>query len=112
MNAVAIRKDKDDAEIQRVFEELFKTHDALNYEEKRYIREGFKDDKSLAVFDLLSKTIVARLVLSYRTCFWQWVKPVFFDKLVGFISVFLMYFGVTNQGLSLRLYQATGLTHT
>jgi len=50
-------KDKDDAEIQRVFEELFRTHEALNYEEKRYIREGFKDEKSLAVFDLLSKDI-------------------------------------------------------
>jgi len=50
-------QDKDDAEIQRVFEELFKTHEALNDEEKRYIREGFKDDKALAVFDLLSKDV-------------------------------------------------------
>ncbi|MGZ5052624.1 MAG: type I restriction enzyme endonuclease domain-containing protein [Methylobacter sp.] len=48
-------KDKDEAEIQRVFEELIKTHDALDDEAKRYIREGFKDDKALAVFDLLSK---------------------------------------------------------
>ncbi|MDD5461004.1 MAG: HsdR family type I site-specific deoxyribonuclease [Methylococcales bacterium] len=48
-------QDKDEAEIQRVFEELIKTHDALDTEEKRYIREGFKDEKALAVFDLLSK---------------------------------------------------------
>ncbi|MGZ4991862.1 MAG: type I restriction enzyme endonuclease domain-containing protein, partial [Methylobacter sp.] len=48
-------QDKDEAEIQRVFEELIKTHDALDDEAKRYIREGFKDDKALAVFDLLSK---------------------------------------------------------
>ncbi|MGZ5018070.1 MAG: type I restriction enzyme endonuclease domain-containing protein [Methylobacter sp.] len=41
--------------MQRVFEELIKTHDALDDEAKRYIREGFKDDKALAVFDLLSK---------------------------------------------------------
>ncbi|MGZ4995952.1 MAG: type I restriction enzyme endonuclease domain-containing protein [Methylobacter sp.] len=48
-------RDKDEAEIQRVFEELIKTHDALDDEAKRYMREGFKDDKALAVFDLLSK---------------------------------------------------------
>jgi type I restriction enzyme, R subunit len=48
-------QDKDDAEIQRVFEALIKTHDALNAEAIRHIREGFKDDKALAVFDLLSK---------------------------------------------------------
>jgi type I restriction enzyme R subunit len=48
-------QDKDEAEIQRVFEELIKTHDALDAEEKRYIREGFKDENALAVFDLLSK---------------------------------------------------------
>lgn len=47
--------DKDDAEIQRVFDELLKTYDELDTEEKRYIREGFKDDKTLAVFDLLAK---------------------------------------------------------
>ena len=48
-------QDKDEAEIQRVFEELLKTHDALNNEEVRYIREGFKDENALAVFDLLAK---------------------------------------------------------
>lgn len=47
--------DKDDAEIQRVFDDLLKLHDSLDYEEKRYVREGFKSDKELAVYDLLSK---------------------------------------------------------
>jgi type I restriction enzyme R subunit len=47
--------DKDAAEIQRVFDDLFKLHDSLDYEEKRYIREGLKNDKELAVYDLLSK---------------------------------------------------------
>ncbi len=46
--------DKDDAEIQRVFDDLLKLHDSLDYEEKRYVREGFKSDQELAVYDLLS----------------------------------------------------------
>lgn len=48
-------RDKDAAEIQRVFDDLFKLHDSLDFEEKRYVREGFKNDKELAVYDLLSK---------------------------------------------------------
>jgi len=48
-------KDKDDTEIQRVFDDLMKLHDSLDQEEQRYIREGFKTEKELAVFDLLSK---------------------------------------------------------
>ena len=48
-------QDKDEAEIQRVFEELIKTHNALDAEAIRHVREGFKDDKALAVFDLLAK---------------------------------------------------------
>ncbi|MGV0953031.1 MAG: type I restriction endonuclease subunit R [Fluviibacter sp.] len=48
-------QDKDDAEIQRVFDRLMKVHDELDQEEQRYIREGFKTEKELAVFDLLSK---------------------------------------------------------
>jgi len=47
--------DKDDAQIQRVFDDLLKQHDAMNVEEQRYVREGFASDKALAVFDLLSK---------------------------------------------------------
>ncbi|MHB0926084.1 MAG: type I restriction endonuclease subunit R [Gallionellaceae bacterium] len=48
-------RDKDHAEIQRVFDDLINLHDSLDQEEQRYIREGFKNDKELAVYDLLSK---------------------------------------------------------
>ena len=48
-------RDKDDAEIQRVFEDLLRMHDSLNNEELRYIAEGFTSNRELAVFDLLSK---------------------------------------------------------
>ncbi|MFZ2652686.1 MAG: type I restriction endonuclease subunit R [Burkholderiaceae bacterium] len=48
-------RDKDDVEIQRVFEQLVKVHDALDQEEQRYVREGFKSERELAVYDLLSK---------------------------------------------------------
>ncbi|OGS91795.1 MAG: hypothetical protein A2Z95_07745 [Gallionellales bacterium GWA2_60_18] len=48
-------RDKDHAEIQRVFDDLINLHDSLDYEEHRYIREGFKSEKELALFDLLSK---------------------------------------------------------
>ena len=48
-------RDKDAAEIQRVFDDLLKLHDSLDFEEQRYVREGFKSDKELAVYDLLSK---------------------------------------------------------
>ena len=47
--------DKDDAEIQRVFEDLMKLHESLDREERRYVREGFNSEKELAVYDLLSK---------------------------------------------------------
>lgn len=50
-------RDKDDAEIQRVFEDLFKVHDALDEEEQRYVREGFQSEKELAVYDLLAKDV-------------------------------------------------------
>lgn len=52
-------KDKDDAEIQRVFDDLITLHGMLDQEEQRYIREGFKTEKELAVFDLLSKDIAS-----------------------------------------------------
>ena len=48
-------RDKDDAEIQRVFDDLIKLHDSLDQEEQRYVREGFNSEKELAVYDLLSK---------------------------------------------------------
>lgn len=47
--------DKDAAEVQRVFDALLKLHDSLDQEEQRYVREGFKSEKELAVYDLLSK---------------------------------------------------------
>jgi len=50
-------RDKDEAEIQRVFDDLFKVHDALDEEEQRYVREGFDNEKELAVYDLLSKNV-------------------------------------------------------
>ena len=48
-------RDKDEAEIQRVFDDLIKLHDSLDQEEQRYVREGFSSEKELAVYDLLSK---------------------------------------------------------
>lgn len=48
-------KDKDNTEIQRVFDDLLKLHDSLDQEEQRYIREGFTSEAELAVFDLLAK---------------------------------------------------------
>lgn len=52
-------RDKDHAEIQRVFDDLIKLHDSLDIEEQRYVREGFKSEKELAVYDLLSKDIAS-----------------------------------------------------
>lgn len=48
-------RDKDEAEIQRVFDELLKLHDSLDTEERRFVSEGFDNEKELAVFDLLAK---------------------------------------------------------
>jgi type I restriction enzyme R subunit len=48
-------RDKDDAEIQRVFENLMKVHDSLDQEQQRYVREGFSSERELALYDLLSK---------------------------------------------------------
>ncbi|MDI1231314.1 MAG: DUF3387 domain-containing protein [Methylobacter sp.] len=46
-------RDKDEAEIQRVFEKLMRFYDTLDQEEERYIREGLENEDQLAVFDLL-----------------------------------------------------------
>ncbi len=48
-------KDKDNAEIQKVFDKLNAFNSSLNEEEKRYLREGLDNDDQLAVFDLLQK---------------------------------------------------------
>ncbi|HCZ14328.1 MAG TPA: type I restriction endonuclease subunit R [Candidatus Accumulibacter sp.] len=48
-------RDKDAAEIERVFADLLRVHDLLDEEERRYVREGFTSEKELAVYDLLCK---------------------------------------------------------
>ena len=48
-------KDKDSAEIQRVMDDLFATHDSLDEEARRFQREGLDSEQQLAVFDLLQK---------------------------------------------------------
>ena len=53
-------RDKDDAEIQRVFDKLMKVHESLDEEERRYIREGFSSEKELTIFDLLSKDLATK----------------------------------------------------
>lgn len=56
----AYNKDKDDAEIQKVFDELNAFNRSLNEEEKRYLREGLDDEDQLAVFDLLQKDSMSK----------------------------------------------------
>lgn len=53
-------KDKDDAEIQRVFDELNAFNSTLNTEEKRYLHEDLENEHQLAVFDLLQKDSLTR----------------------------------------------------
>lgn len=53
-------KDKDAAEVQRVFDELFKFNDELDEEQRRYLREGLDNEDQLAVFDLLQKESLSR----------------------------------------------------
>jgi len=48
-------RDKDAAEIQRVFEELARLNDELNEEDQRYIAEGFENEDQRAVYQLLCK---------------------------------------------------------
>ena len=54
------------ATIEKTFDELMHLSQSLNEEEKRYIREGFKSDEELSLYDLLlkdnlSKTEVKKL---------------------------------------------------
>ncbi|WP_295388863.1 HsdR family type I site-specific deoxyribonuclease [uncultured Thiodictyon sp.] len=53
-------KDKDDAEIQKVFDELNAFNSTLNEEQKRYLREDLDNEDQLAVFDLLQKDSLTR----------------------------------------------------
>lgn len=53
-------KDKDEVEIQRVFDQLNVFNSTLNQEEKRYLREELDNEDQLAVFDLLQKESLTR----------------------------------------------------
>lgn len=48
-------RDKDAAEIQRVFEELARLNDELNIEDQQYIAEGFENEDQRAIYQLLCK---------------------------------------------------------
>ncbi len=53
-------KDKDAAEVQKVFDDLFRFNDGLDQEQRRYLREGLDNEDQLAVFDLLQKETLTR----------------------------------------------------
>jgi type I restriction enzyme R subunit len=53
-------RDKDEAEIQKVMEELFAHNDKLDDEERRYLREGLDNEEQLTVFDLLEKATLKK----------------------------------------------------
>ena len=53
-------KDKDEAEIQRVFDNLTAYNANLDYETRRYVREELDNEEQLAVFDLLQKDSLSR----------------------------------------------------
>lgn len=46
---------QDKATIAKVFDELIKLVDELEQEQMRYVREGFRNDEELAVFDVITK---------------------------------------------------------
>ena len=48
-------REKDAAEIARIFEQLMALDKELDEEERRFVREGFDNDEQLAIFDLLRK---------------------------------------------------------
>lgn len=48
-------REQDRAAIEALFEKLMKLSDDLSDEQQRYVREGFTDEKQLAVFDMLYK---------------------------------------------------------
>jgi len=53
-------RDKDAVEVQKVFDDLFKFHDGLDDEQRRYLREELDNEDQLAVFDLLKKDNLTR----------------------------------------------------
>lgn len=48
-------REKDAAEIARIFEQLMALDNELDEEERRFVREGFDNEEQLAIFDLLQK---------------------------------------------------------
>lgn len=48
-------REKDAAEIARIFEQLMALDKEMDAEERRFVREGFDNDEQLAIFDLLQK---------------------------------------------------------
>lgn len=53
-------KDRDEAEIQCVFDDLTAYNANLDYETRRYVREELDNEEQLAVFDLLQKDSLSR----------------------------------------------------
>ncbi len=53
-------KEQDRAMIEKTFMALIDLSNRLDEEERRYVREGFKDDEQLALFDLLSKENIGK----------------------------------------------------
>lgn len=51
----AYNQEQNRATIEKTFEQLMHLSQSLSEEEKRYIREGFKSDEELALYDLLLK---------------------------------------------------------
>ena len=48
-------RSQDKAVIEQVFNELLKTVNDMNEEQKRYVREGFDSDEELTIYDMLFK---------------------------------------------------------
>ena len=53
-------KEQDRATIEATFEELMKLSEDLNAEEQRFVREGFTNERQLAVFDMLYKESLSK----------------------------------------------------
>lgn len=51
----AYNSEQDRASIEATFEALVKLSEDLSEEEQRFVREGFTDERQLAVFDMLCK---------------------------------------------------------
>ena len=51
----AYNQEQNRATIEKTFEELMHLSQSLSVEEKRYVREGFKSDEELSLYDLLLK---------------------------------------------------------